>query len=96
MSLKERLSHLKTESVEVRGETVTVRELTAGQREKLVVVFRDNPAAAMAAVVAMCARDGSEPIWSEAEVADLPQDVVDAIGNAALRLSGLGGDDPND
>lgn len=95
MSLKAKLSSLKTEAVEVRGESVTVRELTAGQRVELLTMFRDNPAQAMTLVCAMCAYDGGEPLFSREEAENLPPDVVDAIANVALQLSGMGRDDPN-
>jgi hypothetical protein len=96
MSLKARLSQLKSETVEVRGETVTVRELTAGQRIELLEVFRENAAAAMTQVCAMAAVEDGAPIFTAEEAEHLPPDVVDAIASTALRLSGMGGGLPND
>jgi hypothetical protein len=95
MSLKSKLASLKTEVVEVRGESVTVRELTAGQRVELLQVFRDNPAKAMTIICAFCAFDGGEPLFSTEEADNLPPDVVDAIANTALRISGMGDAGPN-
>lgn len=96
MSIKERLSELRHETVEVRGESVTVRELTAGQRVELLEAFRENAAAAMFLVCAMTARDENGLIWTREEAAELPPDVVDSIANAALNLSGMGASIPNE
>lgn len=96
MSLKDKLSSLKTERVEVRGESVTVRELTAGQRVELLEVFRDNPARAMSLICSMSAFDGGEQLFTREEAENLPPDVVDAIANVALQLSGMGRESPND
>jgi hypothetical protein len=96
VSLKTKLSMLKTSTVEVKGETVEVVELTAGQRASLQSVFQDSPLKAMTLVCAMCARAGGEPIWTAEEAESLPPDVVDAIAGEALKLSGMGDDSPND
>jgi hypothetical protein len=96
MTLKDRLSLLKTTEVEVRGEKVGVSELTAGQRESLLGLFQSSPIKAMAAVCAMSARDESGQAFLTAEDAEsLPPDVVDAIAGAALKLSGMGDESPN-
>jgi hypothetical protein len=97
MSLKDRLSLLKTTEVEVRGEKVGVAELTAGQRESLLGLFQSSPVKAMAAVCAMCARDeNGEAFLTPEDAETLPPDVVDTIAGAALKLSGMGDDSPND
>jgi hypothetical protein len=96
VSLKAKLSNLKSSTIKVRGEEVAIRELTAGQRAQLYTVFKDDPVAAMPLVCAFCARDGGNPMFTAEEAAELPPDVVDAIANEALKLSGMGGDSPND
>ena len=96
MSLKAKLSHLNSEVVEVRGESVTVRELTAGQRVDLIGAFRDNPAKAMALICAMTALEDGSPLFTGEEADQLPPDVVDKIANVALRLSGMGDAIPNE
>ena len=96
MSLKARLSKLKTSSVEVRGEMVEVVEITAGQREALIPMFKDSPVAAMRHVCAMCAVEDGEPVWTPEEAEKLPSDVVDAVANEALRISGMDDSSPND
>jgi hypothetical protein len=95
VSIKDRLSKLKESSVEVRGETVSVTELTAGQREKLVPMFSESGVSAMRYICAMCARSDGELIWTPEEAENLPPDVVDAIAGEALKLSGMAPDAPN-
>lgn len=87
---------LKVSAIEVRGETVDVVELTAGQREALLPLFQDSPVKAMTHICAMCAREGGAPIWTPDEAEGLPPDVVDAIASEAMRISGMGDDSPND
>jgi hypothetical protein len=96
VSIKERISLLKTSTVEVRGETVGVVELTAGQREQLLPLFQDSPVKAMTYICAMCAREDGAQIWTPEEAANLPPDVVDAIAGEAMRISGMGDANPND
>jgi hypothetical protein len=96
VSLKAKLSNLRHAEVEVRGERVTVRELTAGQRAELLPLFKDNPAKVFSLVCAMCAYDGDSLLFSRDEAESLPPDVVDAIAGEALKLSGMGDESPND
>lgn len=96
MSLKDRLSALKSSEIQVRGETIGVVELNAAQREELLPLFQSAPVKAMRYVCAMSARENGEPIWTPEEAAELPPDVVDAIAGEAMRLSGMGDESPND
>ena len=96
MSLKARLSKLKTSTVEVRGETIEVVEITAGQRESLIPMFKDAPVSAMRHVCAMCAMEDGSPVWTPEEAESLPSDVVDAVATEALRISGMDDASPND
>lgn len=94
-----RLAAARTGTVEVRGGTVHIKEMTVADRRKFLDSVKDDPTAGPTALVQMCAitPDG-KPLFSADEAASLASaapEVVDAVAAAVLRLSGLEGDEKN-
>jgi hypothetical protein len=82
---------LKTEAVEVRGEKILVRELTAGARTAVLEAAKVSPLTAQIIAAQMCAVDGTGALLCKTyeQAADWPPDVVEAIADKAMNLSGM-------
>ena len=93
------LAALKREQVEVRGQTVHIRELSVADRDRLLKFEAGNATAIPAFLVAQCAvTPEGAPLFSAEEAAQLAQaapEVVDAVAAAIMKLSGLGADEKN-
>jgi hypothetical protein len=77
---------LKEATMEVREQTVRVRELTHSERLQWVRAISEDKFRGPQLLVSL----GSlEPKFSEEEAGDLPSDVVQAIVDKVLNLSGL-------
>lgn len=93
------LAFFKTDEIEVQdGVTVTVRDMTAGEREEFLALNGDDDAgrerqrtgAVLPHIVAWCACDAQgEPAWTLEEARALPARIVDEISQCALELSEL-------
>lgn len=95
----EPLFPLKTQMIQVRGRELLVRELTADARAEVLAMFRADPLRAQILVAQHCALDGEgAPLFKpgDSTAGQLPPDVVQAVSDAALALSGLGDDSPKD
>lgn len=87
------LANIRKDVVEVRGEKVHIRELTAAERGRLLVAVRSDPTLGPTFVTGLCALkpDGS-PLFTPEEAEKLNEsasDVVDKISQAVLKLSRL-------
>ena len=77
---------LKETTVEVRGESVRVREMTHAERLQWVQVATEDRWAGPALLLSLCILD---PKMTEEEAGALPGEVVQVISNAVMKLSGL-------
>lgn len=75
---------LRTKVIEVRGQKVTVRELTHAERKEFLEVFKTRDAYPY--LMSKCA---VEPTWTEEEVPQESSEIIIAICDAGLELSGL-------
>ncbi len=77
---------LKEATVAVREESIRVRELTHGERIKWVKTVGEDQMRGPACIVALGAL---EPKLTEEEVGELPADVVSAVVEKIMELSGM-------
>ncbi len=93
------LSALKRGKLEVRGQEIHYREMSAGDRGAVLAAYNKDPAEAGVLVVAMCVTDPEgNPLFSRdkaSEVAKAAPEVVDAIARAVMKLSGMEDDPKN-
>jgi hypothetical protein len=81
---------LKTEEIEVRGQKLTIRELSLSSRGKLIEATKKDPVATAAVIVELCLLgDDGNPMLTRADCQQLPSDVVEQIAEHAMRLSGM-------
>jgi hypothetical protein len=87
------LSALRRSKIKVRGQEVHFRELSVAERGRLLEVAGKDSANAPATLVALCATTPEgEPLFTEAQVADVAKaapEVIDAVAQAIMRLSGM-------
>jgi hypothetical protein len=81
---------LRTERVEVGGHVIVVRELTHGERRRMVEAAAADRLAVPELVASFALVD---PAVGVEDVAGLPAAIVDAAVSTALRLSGMDTDD---
>lgn len=95
----------RTEKVTVDENTVTVRGLTAGERQRFAEVSKSRKAARDAnqdpgdplAVPKLVAKFGViDPALSDEELEAMPGDLLDAAVNKILELSGVKGDEKDE
>jgi hypothetical protein len=93
------LASLKRGKVQVRGSEVNIRELTVAEREKMIELARKSSSEAQAFLIRSCVTDDSgASLFSDEQAADISKsapEVVDKVGAAILRLSGLDDDSKN-
>lgn len=91
---------LRTEPVEIDGGTVIVREFSVALRGEFVERARTKPKDLSAWIVSQCAvgEDGKRLFDDEAvqSLAETSPRIVDVIGQAALKLSGMTREDEDD
>ncbi len=86
---------LKSAAVEIDGNTLTVRQLTHGERFEFSKVARDakesgDRAATPVFLLTTCAL---EPKLTPEDISDMPSDLADAALNKIMELSGMADDD---
>lgn len=83
---------LKSETIDVNGMPVKIRELNAGERGRIATfVTTSNPVDGQALMVAMAC-----DMFDESDVDNikaLPVDALTQLSDAIINLSGLGDDD---
>lgn len=93
MSLKSQVmaaAALKTLTFSVRGVDLTVRELSLAVRTELINATKDDPAGSAAVLVEHCLIDeNGAPMFSREEVQQLPAELVEAIAEQAMTVSGM-------
>jgi hypothetical protein len=82
---------LRTETIQVRGESILVRELTAGQKARWAEEAERNKFEIQYRLAALTSVD--PPLTAE-QAQELPSEVIEAICNCAMRLSGMDKEDP--
>lgn len=74
----------RTKTVQVRGQDVTVQEMTGTVRDSWLARHKENPQTSMFYLMAHCS---VTPKWTEDEAKAEPADVIDAVVNAILDVS---------
>jgi hypothetical protein len=82
---------LARKSVEVRGQSIVIREWTAAERNQFVDIRKDSPAKALLFMVSTCV---AEPAGFDAD--GVPAGVIDELLPAILSINGMGDDPKND
>lgn len=82
---------LNEATVTVRGVEIRVRELTQGERSTFLKRSKDDPHSLGQWLMATAAID---PKWTEAEAAEEPGEVADAVAGKVLELCGYKDDEP--
>jgi hypothetical protein len=86
---------LRTEVVELRGEQLNVRELSAGARAEVLTANNLSQSEAAFVTVLHClVDDKGAPIYGKDQmelIRALHPDVIDAVAGKALSISGLRG-----
>ncbi len=82
---------LKAETLEVRGQTITVRELTQKQKAEWAKRVTDDRYCAPHVLVSLVV----EPQVTAEEAADWPAQIIEQVVEVARRLSGMDGDEKN-
>lgn len=77
---------LKEKTLEIRGQKVLVRELTAAQKAEWSTGSQGDKLRAQFFLASLCCVD---PVLTEEEAANSPSEVIDAIAECALELSGI-------
>ena len=77
---------LRTESLEVRGQRLTVSELTSGARVQWVRTTRESPDESAPLLVSLCLL---EPTATVDDVKGWPAEVLDEVAEAIMRVSGM-------
>lgn len=82
---------LNSETIEVRGKTITVRELTYKEKSDWVKRVEEDQFCAPAALVAIVVT----PSISEEEAAGWPAQIIEQIVDVARRVSGFPDREPD-
>jgi len=82
---------LQSETIEIRGQTLTVRELTDKQKGQWAKAVSDDVYCAPSMLVSLVCYP---PVTIE-EAADWPSQITAQVVTIAQRLSGMGGDEKN-
>jgi len=80
---------LPEETVEVGGESVTVRGLTTAGRDVIELAVRAGESFRPAILRATCYLDGSPLFGEDDEVSEIPAHVAEPLVNAAVRVSAM-------
>lgn len=83
----------KTEQVEINGELYDCKELSAGQRRKILEKFKADENGSLLQVRLVQAGCGRFSDSSESQIEDLPGTLIDKLSDTITRLSGMGGGD---
>lgn len=83
---------LKSEIIDVRGQQLTVRELTDKQKGQWAKAVKNDVYCAASMLVSLVC---DPPVTIE-EAADWPAAITEQVVGVAQRLSGMGDDEKND
>jgi len=80
---------LKSETITVREQSLTVRELSSKQKGEWAKAVTEDKFRAPGKLCSLVC----DPPVTEEEAADWPSDIVEQVVDIARRLSGMAGDD---
>lgn len=82
---------LKSETIEIRGEQLTIRELTDRQKGQWAKAVKEDVYCAASMLVSLVC----DPPVTQDEAAEWPSQITEQVVAVAQRLSGMGDDAKN-